>query len=111
MWGLRRVTCFFFCKKRGHTVDYCFALNKKCSFLKAVTLLKTERSLCQFPSSSSSSLSPPEQSLHDKPDVFLPFIMKGSVSLTANGPKVPVVRLRDSTASQSVILKGMLPLS
>ena len=62
-----------------------------------MNLLKTKRSLCHFPSSSSSSLSPPEQSLPDKPDdVFLPFIMKGSVSLTASGPKVPVVILRDS---------------
>ena len=37
--------------------------------------------------------------------------MKGSVSLIAGGPKVPVVILRDSAASQSVILKGVLPLS
>ena len=86
-------------------------MNKKGGSLKAVNMLKIERSLCQFPSSSSSSLSPPEQSLPDKPDdVFLPFIMKGSVSLTASGPKVPVI-LRDSAASQSVILKGVLPLS
>ncbi|XP_060949305.1 uncharacterized protein LOC133026426 [Limanda limanda] len=44
-------------------------------------------------------------------DVFLPFVMKGAVSLTAGGPKVPVVILRDSAASQSVILSGVLPLS
>lgn len=61
MWGLRRVTGLFvfFCKKRGHTVDYCFALNKKSGSSKAFNLLKTERSLNQFPSGSSSTLSPP----------------------------------------------------
>ena len=75
-------------------------LNKKNRSPKSVNLLKTEHSLDQFPSGSSSSFFPPERSLPDKPDdVFLPFIMKGSVSLIAGGPKVPVVILRDSAAS------------
>ena len=101
-----------FCKKRGHTVNYCFALNKRDKPPKAVNLLKTESSLSQSPSAPSSSLSRshPGQS-PELDDVFLPFVMKGAVSLTAGGLKVPVVILRDSAASQSVILSGVLPLS
>ncbi|KAM7406893.1 hypothetical protein PAMA_002878 [Pampus argenteus] len=103
----------FFCKKRGHTVNYCFALNKRGKSSKAVNLLKTESSLSQSYSTPTPSVScsPPEQSLRQLDDVFLPFVMKGAVSLTSEGPKVPVVILRDSAASQSVILSGVLPLS
>ncbi len=37
--------------------------------------------------------------------------MKGFISLTETGPKVPITILRDSAASQSVILEGVLPLT
>ena len=32
----------FYCKKCGHTINKCFALNKKDKFSKTVNLLKTE---------------------------------------------------------------------
>lgn len=44
-------------------------------------------------------------------DVFSPFMMSGFVSLTDKGSKVPVFELRDTAASQSLILEGVLPLS
>lgn len=37
--------------------------------------------------------------------------MKGLVSLTDEGPRVPITILGDSAASQSVILEGVLPFS
>lgn len=37
--------------------------------------------------------------------------MKSLVSLTDGGPKVPINILRDSAASQLVLLQGVLPLS
>lgn len=82
----------FIVKKRGHTINNCFALNKKNKVPKAVNLLKTETPLVQ-------SLSPPIATEQDL-DVCAPFLMKGWVSLSVVGPKVPVTILRDSAASQ-----------
>lgn len=95
----------FYCKKCGHTINHCFALNKKERSSKTVNLMKTE-------------LLPPQQTLSirtesSKPDLemYAPFIMKGLVSLSEEESKVPVTILRDSAASQSVLLQGVLPLS
>lgn len=82
----------FIVKKSGHTINNCFALNKKNKVPKAVNLLKTETPLVQ-------SLSPPIATEQDL-DVCAPFLMKGWVSLSVVGPKVPVTILRDSAASQ-----------
>ena len=99
-----RPVCFY-CKKSGHTISHCFALNKWNGSPKAVNLMKT-------------ALLPEQQFLPIKPisvkpdlDVYAPFIMKGFVSLSEGDPKVPVTILRDSAASQSVILEGVLPFS
>lgn len=43
--------------------------------------------------------------------MYAPFLMKGFVSLTDAGPKVPVAILSDGAASQSAILERVLPLS
>lgn len=42
---------------------------------------------------------------------FAPFVMDGFVSLPGNSSKVPVRMLRDTAASQSFILEGVLPFS
>lgn len=91
-----------YCKKRGHTIKTCFALEKKNKTQKVVNLLKTETQ--QLDSSQQALVKPDLQ-------VYAPFLMKGFVSLTEEGPKVPVTILRDSAASQSVLLEGILPLS
>lgn len=90
--GARDKPVCFYCKKSGHTINNCFALNKKNKVPKAVNLLKTETPLVQ-------SLSPPIATEQDL-DVCAPFLMKGWVSLSVVGPKVPVTILRDSAASQ-----------
>ena len=43
--------------------------------------------------------------------VYLPFVSDGSVSLTANGVAVPGKILRDTGATQSLLLQGVLPLT
>lgn len=99
-----KLVCVY-CKKQGHTIKTCFALKKKNKTSKMVNLLKTE------PQSQQSQV--PLQQAPIKPNlkVYSPFLMKGFVSLTDVGPKVPVTLLRDSAASQSVLLEGVLPLS
>lgn len=42
---------------------------------------------------------------------FVPFVMDGFVSMPGGSHKVPVKMLRDTAASQSIILEGMLPFS
>ena len=42
---------------------------------------------------------------------YASFIMKRCVSLEEEGPQVPIIILRDTAASQSIILKGVFPLS
>jgi len=42
---------------------------------------------------------------------FNPFVSKGSVSLSDEGEQVPITILRDTGATQSLIVEGTLPLS
>ena len=94
-----------YCKKRGHTIKTCFALERKNKTPKVVNLLKTE------PQSQPLNFSLQQALVKPDLQVYAPFLMKGFVSLTDEGPKVPVTILRDSAASQSVLLEGVLPLS
>lgn len=94
-----------YCKKRGHTIKTCFTLERKNKTPKVVNLLKTE------PQSQQSDFSLQQASVKPDLQVYAPFLMKGFVSLTDVGPKVPVTILRGSAASQSVLLEGVLPLS
>ena len=91
------IVCFY-CKKRGHMINQCFALNKKNSIpSKTVNLMKTQ-SVC----SAQSSCGP--EMIKSGLGIYAPFVMKGLVSLTEEGPRVPITILRDSAASQSVLL-------
>ena len=98
-----RPVCFY-CKKHGHIINQCFALNKRNTSPKAVNLMKTETLPEQQPLSKQSTSAIPDL------DVYAPFIMKGFVSLSED-PKIPDTMLRDSAATQSVILEGVLPFS
>jgi len=44
-------------------------------------------------------------------DHYNPFISKGFVSLSEHGEKVPIDILRDTGATQSLLVNGILPLS
>ena len=44
-------------------------------------------------------------------DEYNPFVFEGHVSLTENSEKVPVKILRDTGATQSLLVEGVLPLS
>ena len=51
------------------------------------------------------------EQLSVKKDQYNPFISKGYVSLSKNGDKVPVKILRDTGATQSLLVEDILPLS
>lgn len=94
------VMCFY-CKKRGHIVANCPVLKKQNA--KVVVLVnKLDKKLDE-----------PVMSKDNSGDLtdFVPFIMDGVVSLPGNNIKVPVKILRDTAASQSFILEGVLPFS
>lgn len=88
------VRCFY-CEKQGHIVASCPVLKKQNS--KPVALVnKFDETLNEFPA--------------DLAD-FAPFVMEGFVSLAGSSHGVPVKMLRDTAASQSFILEGVLPFS
>lgn len=92
------VACFY-CKKKGHILSNCPVLKRK--NVKPVALIKTVKHVSQSLQS---------QKPCDYAD-FKPFVMDGFVSVSRDGVKIPVKILRDTAASQSFILEGVLPLN
>uniref|UniRef100_A0A8C5E215 SCAN box domain-containing protein n=1 Tax=Gouania willdenowi TaxID=441366 RepID=A0A8C5E215_GOUWI len=90
------VYCFY-CKKKGHVISGCPVLKKKNT--RPVALIKTEYEV---------GMSLPCERNSKYAD-FKPFVMDGFVSLSGEC-KTPVKILRDTAASQSFILEGVLPL-
>lgn len=91
----RDVMCCY-CKKKGHIVATCPVLKKLNS--KPVALVNKIEEAEEIPESSDLA--------H-----FTPFVMDGFVSLPGCNDRVPVKMLRDTAASQSFILEGVLPFS
>ena len=93
-------TCFY-CKKRGHIMSECWALEKKKKrttgnalvVLSCFQTLNTKR----------------EFEAEDFPKEYLPFLSQGSVSLIGSSEEVPTVILRDTSTSQSLVLESVLP--
>lgn len=93
------VMCFY-CKKKGHIVASCPVLKER--NVKPVALVnKFDEDLNR----------PVMSKMPSGLAYFAPFVMDGVVSLPGNSLKVPVKMLRDTAASQSFILEGVLPLS
>ncbi|KAK4299575.1 hypothetical protein Pmani_028150 [Petrolisthes manimaculis] len=99
--GKSSVTCLN-CKKPGHVTARCPKLLKKEQTPKHTTL-------------SFSSTGPPDHTIPEtiQCDIdrsFKPTIFDGYVSVSDNGETYPIRILRDTAASQSVILKDSLPV-
>lgn len=94
--GKSNSVCFY-CKKKGHLIANCWALAKK---NKSPTALAVTRSSI-FELNESDKI-------HAR---FEPFIMKGFIGTEENSELKPVRILRDTGASQSLLLSGILPLS
>ena len=111
-YPLSRPTCNY-CKKPGHLVSECLKLKRKLESDEAKpTGLTTLRPRPQ------SSIKTNTIDIVTKPksdstmEIFEPFMLNGFVSLSGdNCPPTPIKILRDTGASQSLILAGILPFS
>ena len=111
-YPLSRPTCNY-CKKPGHLVSECLKLKRKLKSDEAKpTGLTTLRPRPQ------SSIKTNTIDIVTKPksdftmEIFEPFMLNGFVSLSGdNCPPTPIKILRDTGASQSLILADILPFS
>ena len=111
-YPLSRPTCNY-CKKPGHLVSECLKLKRKLESDEAKpTGLTTLRPRPQ------SSIKTNTVDIVTKPksdstmEIFEPFMLNGFVSLSGdNCPPTPIKILRDTGASQSLILADILPFS
>ena len=111
-YPLSRPTCNY-CKKSGHLVSECLKLKRKLESDEAKpTGLTTLRPRPQ------SSIKTNTVDIVTKPksdstmEIFEPFMLNGFVSLSGdNCPPTPIKILRDTGASQSLILADILPFS
>ena len=99
-----------YCKKPGHVMSDCWLLKKR-----------TEKDSMPnaFVSSKSNWHSNPNRAECstglDKSEIirdeFKPFVSEGFISLEGSSSQVPIKILRDTGATQSLLLEGVLPLS
>ena len=102
-----------YCKKKGHLISECWLLQKK------------EDKNKSFPNAFSVKQSPVHNFVAKKPEIleerseseeimeeFKPFVSEGFVSLIGEEDNLqPIKILRDTAASQTLILEGVLPFS
>ena len=109
------VTCHF-CLGVGHTKWQCEALKKKKeNEQKYKAKFGTATQTKGAAQGSALAISLPSQPINvNEPEFevsFSPFISDGSVSLGADGEKVPIKILRDTGSVESFILQSVLPFS
>ncbi|VDH99820.1 Hypothetical predicted protein, partial [Mytilus galloprovincialis] len=99
-----------YCKKIGHLMADCFRLQKKNERDN-----KPKSSACTTPYISSTLECPASQafksSFCDYMEEYKPFMSDGFISIVDDTTLQPIKILRDTGASQSLLLEGVLPLS
>ncbi|KAJ8030015.1 hypothetical protein HOLleu_29581 [Holothuria leucospilota] len=104
--AFKDISCGF-CHKKGHTMASCFTLAK----LKETETASNALANAENSSEVVVTLRP---NSNDKiKEEYLPFVSEGFISLDGNSahPPVKVKILRDTGATQSLLLDGVLPLS
>ncbi|VDH92819.1 Hypothetical predicted protein [Mytilus galloprovincialis] len=105
----KSLTCAY-CKKIGHLMADCFRLQKKNERDN-----KPKTSACTTPYITSTLECPASQafksSFCDYMEEYKPFMSDGFVSIVDDTTLQPIKILRDTGASQSLLLEGVLPLS
>ncbi|KAJ8035328.1 hypothetical protein HOLleu_22514 [Holothuria leucospilota] len=104
--AFKDISCGF-CHKKGHTMANCFTLAK---------LKETEtasNALANVENSSEGVVTLRPNSNDKIKEEYLPFVSEGFISLDGNSahPPVKIKILRDTGATQSLLLDGVLPLS
>ena len=96
----------FYCHELGHLIAHCPTLLRRDGQNS-----KRPKSVGLVQSAPTPLISPPEPD-DEVDECYKPFIHKGSVSLTGEDEdQVPIVILRDTGATQSLMLQGVLPFS
>lgn len=100
-----------YCKKPGHLISECFKLQRR-----KERDSKPQPSGCTAPIDHVEFKSPTvtrvsKSSLCDYMEDYKPFMSEGFVSLDENSAPKPIRILRDTGASQTLLLEGVLPLS
>ncbi|VDI50321.1 Hypothetical predicted protein [Mytilus galloprovincialis] len=99
-----------YCKKNGHLMADCFRLQKKNERDN-----KPKSSACTTPYITSTLECPASQafksSFCDYMEEYKPFMSDGFISIVDDTTLQPIKILRDTGASQSLLLEGVLPLS
>ena len=98
-------TCFY-CKKKGHVLSECRALEKKNQKSHMLVATKDARMNCL----GILHCGPLANSNSAMTKGYTPFVSHGTVCLEG-GEKVPIYILRDTGAAQSLILDSTLPFS
>lgn len=93
----------FYCKKTGHFKANCHALSRKAEGTKPVGLTAARQLPCAEEGSCQFSKKCTEH------DPFAPFRMKGSIAISESEKLIQICILRDTGASQSLCLAGVLP--
>ncbi|KAJ8045540.1 hypothetical protein HOLleu_08569 [Holothuria leucospilota] len=104
--AFKDITCGF-CHKKGHTMANCFTLAK----LKETGT--ASNALANAENSSEVVVTLRPNSKDQIKEEYLPFVSEGFISLDGNSahPPVKIKILRDTGATQSLLLDGVLPLS
>ena len=93
-------TCYY-CKRKEHVKTECPALAKK-----------TRQNAIVAPSKQKDvDLNHEVMGQEKVPDVYEPFVSQGTVSFVGSGEENPFTILRDTGASQSLVLESVLPFS
>jgi hypothetical protein len=106
-------TCTY-CKTKGHVISDCFKLknkqqNKDRAFPNALISTRSRSRSCIESNTFVGSNKPQSDSILE---AYEPFMSEGSISLIGDSAKpIPIKILRDTGASQSLLLSGTLPLS
>ena len=95
-----------YCKRRGHVISECWTLEQKRNNPPGDLLVSTVN-----PPNTRSA--PPVKKSHEisSSTNYHPFVSEGYVSLSAGGETVAVKLLRDTGATQSLLVDNVLPLS
>ena len=111
-YPLSRPTCNY-CKKPGHLVSECLKLKRKLESDEAKpTGLTTLRPRPQSSIKTNTTVIVTKPKSDSTMEIFEPFMLNGFVSLSGdNCPPTPIKILRDTGASQSLILADILPFS
>ena len=99
------ISSWYYCKKKGHVMSECRALEKKNQRVDP-ELLITRKAM-----DSSAEKIKKQDKLTAAEGSLSPFVFKGIVYLEGSEKKVPIDVLRDTGATESLILDSVLPFS